>query len=35
VPNARARMMDNPLEVRRLLYTGATRAAKGLVLVGV
>jgi exodeoxyribonuclease-5 len=35
IPNTRARMMDNPLEVRRLLYTGATRAAKGLVLVGV
>jgi exodeoxyribonuclease-5 len=35
IPNTRARMMDNPLEVRRLLYTGSTRAAKGLVLVGV
>jgi hypothetical protein len=35
IPNTRARMHENPLEVRRLLYTGSTRAAKGLVLVGV
>jgi hypothetical protein len=35
IPNTRARMMDNPLEVRRLLYTGSTRASHGLVLVGV
>jgi exodeoxyribonuclease-5 len=35
IPNTRARMADNPLEVRRLIYTGATRAARGLVLVGV
>jgi exodeoxyribonuclease-5 len=35
IPNVRARMADNPLEVRKLLYTGATRASHGLILVGV
>lgn len=35
IPNVRSKMAENPLEVRRLLYTGATRASDGLVLVGV
>lgn len=35
IPNVRSKMADNPLEVRRLLYTGATRASDGLILVGV
>lgn len=35
VPDIRRRMNDNPLEVRKLLYTAATRPSNGLVLVGV
>jgi exodeoxyribonuclease-5 len=35
IPNVRSKMAESPLEVRRLLYTGATRASDGLVLVGV
>ena len=35
VPDVRKRMRDNPLECKKLLYTGATRPTDGLILVGV
>lgn len=35
VSDIRKRMRDNPLECAKLLYTGATRASQGLILVGV
>lgn len=35
VPDVRRRIRDNPAEVKKLLYTGATRPSDGLVLVGV